>query len=432
MRVPVPAAVVALLVALTPAAGEARVAFVGLEGLGLDRGAVRPIERLLERALADLVGGDLMSPDQVMAGLLDPDLQRLQECHGQVSCLLDLGGVLEVEQVVYGTLTQLGENYAVVLRLIDVEAGNEKSRVRKQLSGSQDQLVDIVRSAAVQLLDPEKYRGGLVIDDLVPGATVKIDGTSVEAVAGEALKVTVGQHTVTIEAEGYHTQSFLVSIGLGEMAHVTPEGVIIEATTDTVQTPSTVSWLRWWPFVAMGVGAASLIATGTLGVLTVEEKNNFERAYRHHELEATEFAARASRGQSYALWTNITLGLGLAAASIGVAGWLFQGDEGSPPGPLATFWHEWRRPLIFGAGGASLVAGFGFGILALMEASAYGTDYEAGLYEPAVFAQRYNRGRDFAVWSNILIGTGLCVTVAGLLDWLFLSSDDPRSEVRTP
>jgi len=311
---------VSFLLSATAAAGP-RLAVVGLEGLGLETAVVHPFERLLQETVTDLVGGDVLTPAEISARLTQPGLEHMRACGGDATCLTDLGGVLETPFVLYGTLTRLAEHYVISIRIVDVESGDVR-RGKRQLSGEQDLLIGELRALLTELIDPERFTGALQVSPSVPGATAALDGKPIPA-TGDPVDVPVGQHTLTVEAPGYHTLSTLVDVQLGETRRV-----------DAVLQPASLTVIgdieNWWPWAAIGVGGASLAASGTLGILTVVKQGQVQDNYEAGAKGEKYYARQDKDGRTMAMWTNITLGVGSALVTAGLLGWLLSDDEVGP------------------------------------------------------------------------------------------------------
>jgi hypothetical protein len=313
------ASLVSSCLVAAPEIAAARVAFVGLEGLGLDRTMVEPIEQLLEQALSRFLRGNMLSPSQVTANLLDPRLERLRKCGGDLPCLVDLGGITDSEIVVYGTLTRLGDTFVVLLRAIDVQTGAESQRVRQTLSGAPDQLVETIRSAVAQLLDLKRYRGSLQISSSVATAAVQVDGTEIRLDPGKPIEVGVGQHSVTISASGYRVWTAMVDVGFGETARLDAQLVQIDAAVTHSEGPGILR--KYWPYLLLGGGGLALGGSAAFGVLTYNEQQSYRKAFRLNEEPPKYFTDARRRGDRDALLTNVFLGVGAALLSAGVIGW---------------------------------------------------------------------------------------------------------------
>ncbi len=418
-----------LVVGLTPTEVDAAIAFVGLDGLGLENSTVQPIERLLKRALADLTGAEVLSPDDVTAALLDPRLERLRSCSGELDCLVDLGGVLEVEAVIYGTLTRLGKHFVVVLKLIATEASTEKSRVRQVLTGEKSELVDAVRAAAVKLLDPDAYRAALVVDRMPPTATVTVDGEAVGIKSGRPVTLITGRHAIQISAEGYRTKILWIDVGLHEIAHIDGQLEWISGAAEThgvavtfTRSPLLGRSARWlgdsWPTAALSLGVANLTAGGTLGYLAHAKAGELERAFRARSAEPGEIVAMRRRGAAYDTWARISLGLGGALGAAGALGWLLDAG-GEPSESDRPNWLQlWARPLVLGAGGTATAAGGVLGFLAWRQQESFERAYRRRSATQQELSDQLDRGRSLALWAKVGLATGTALISAGVLDWM--------------
>lgn len=311
-------AVLLILLAAAPAArAQTRVAIVGLEGLGIDSSVVRPFQKLLEETVADVTGGGIITPTEIAAKLTTPSLARLQDCQGDADCLADLGGVLDAPFVLWGNLTQLGDNFVISLRLLDLHSG-EIRRGKKQLSGERDLLIQTLREAVTGLLDPEKLKGSLQIVCNVSCPNAIVDGKKVSVTAAP-VELAAGQHTITVEVPGYRTVSSLVEVRLGEMTRLE-----IELKSGIVAVAGQASQL--WPWLSAGVGGLGLATGGTLAYLTELEEQAVIDAYNTGDKGEPWFKSHDRQGRAYALWTNVALAAGTTLVAAAVVGWLWPDD----------------------------------------------------------------------------------------------------------
>jgi hypothetical protein len=402
----------------------ASVAFIGLEGLGLDRATVQPIERLLERVLADQIGTNLVRPDQIAAALMRPGLESLRDCTGDMACLVDLGGVLEVDRVIYGTLTRLGENFVVVLKAIDVATGEEESRVREELSGAEEKLLDAVRDAARQLLDVHAYLHEVIFTDLPADARVEIDGQSITAIAGDSVRVTAGRHAVTVAVPDLGSRSFWIEVVADGVTRVDAGRARLAALGGAEQ-PTGVQARReatdWWSVGAAGAGGALLIAGGTLGILANVEKNAFIDNYRSHALDAEALRDQYDAGRAYARWANVTLGAGATLAGVGLAAWLLRGDPTRPPSLVEELWRRYGQTVELGVGGTALATGTVLGVLSWRQERAFIDAFRFQPGELTALNDLRAQGETYALWANVLLAAGTVLMTAGALDWWLLA-----------
>ena len=108
---------------------------------------------------------------------------------------------------------------------------------------------------------------------------------------------------------------------------------------------------------------------------------------------------------------------------IGTAAWLLRDGDGSSA--VATTLGDNSQPILWAAGGTTLVAGGTLGILTLREQSAYSDDYRVSSSSPDVFADRNDRGETLALWTNVLLATGLTLTSLAVVDLFFFDEPEP-------
>src|SRR5215831_6436814 len=100
-----------------------------------------------------------------------------RECTGEDRCLAAIGKRLGVDVIVAGTVGQLGDNYVLTIKSVDVASAKTLQRIQSDpLRGQPDELIEGVRVAAYRLLAPGQLHGAIQIQTDLIGAEVRLDG----------------------------------------------------------------------------------------------------------------------------------------------------------------------------------------------------------------------------------------------------------------
>ncbi|MCC6751899.1 MAG: PEGA domain-containing protein [Deltaproteobacteria bacterium] len=250
-----------LVVGAAGSARAGRVAVFRIDPLGVDPQIVARLEGLLRMELGRLVDAAMPSPRRLQA--LMARAPRLQNCTGEVACLVEVGRLLGVEQVISGNVGGLAERFVLNVKLVDVASQKEVRRIQEAMSGEPDQLIEAVRVAAYGLVAPEKLLGALTVLANVPGAQVHLDGRLLGVTplsTQHGLKV--GSATLRLSKDGYTDAIQTVQVRFQKTAQVV---VTLEQPRLGPKRRSSrprvrpVPWYtRWWFWTAVGVVAAGL------------------------------------------------------------------------------------------------------------------------------------------------------------------------------
>ena len=254
-----PHALVALLLLVAPGAASAgKLAVFRIDPLGVDTQIVSRLEGLFRLELSRLADASMPGPGEIDRALRhDPSLQN---CTGEVGCLVRLGKLLGVEQVISGNVGGLADSFVVNLKLVDVASGKEIRRIQEPISGRPDELIEAVRVAAYGLVAPERLRGALAVLADQPGAQVFLDGemvgkTPLPAVHG----LRVGSHVLRVSKDGYADVIETVRVRFQKTAQVvvrlqTPlkTGAATKIKKSVAHTPW---YTKWWFWTIVGVAA---------------------------------------------------------------------------------------------------------------------------------------------------------------------------------
>jgi len=190
----------------------------------------------------------------------------LQNCTGEVGCLVTVGKLLGVDRVISGNVGGLAGSYVVNLKIVDVKASKELRRIQEPISGSPDQLIDAVRVAAYGLVAPERLRGALTVLADQPAATIQLSGKPVGKTPLPTLHgLAVGTYILRASKEGYTDVVQRVQVRFQKTAQVvvklqapkTASGAGEQARPRAVDRP--YPWYtRWWFWTAVGVAAVGI------------------------------------------------------------------------------------------------------------------------------------------------------------------------------
>jgi hypothetical protein len=182
-----------------------KVAVLELGALGLSSAMRRNLELLLRNSISTIAGFKVIPDVDVQMAMRDPKNREVAECGGGPKCAVLLGKRLNADLVMFGTISTIGEEFSLNLRVMDVRSGKEKAREQSRISGNRDLLIPGVRLAAYKLVAPHKICGSLLVDIDVEGVEIEIDGqrVGVTPLSKPLENLTPGTHVVVIKRPGF-------------------------------------------------------------------------------------------------------------------------------------------------------------------------------------------------------------------------------------
>jgi PEGA domain-containing protein len=174
------------------------------DALGIDPELVARLETLFRMEL-DRLDKQPMPTRRDIDRLITGD-QR--ECTGEEKCLSAIGKKLGVDVILTGTVGQLGDNYVLTIKAVDVGSAKALQKIQSDpLRGQPDDLIEGVRVAAYRLLAPNQLHGAIQVQTDIVGAEVQLDGKDVGKTPlpqnGVIAKLALGKHRLRVAAPDY-------------------------------------------------------------------------------------------------------------------------------------------------------------------------------------------------------------------------------------
>jgi hypothetical protein len=218
---------------------------------GIDASVKTSAIDAIATAAAALPGAVIVTKSELEAMLGAEKLKDTVGCN-DISCLAEIGAAAGVDRLVAGSATKLESEINVSLQLINTRYATVENRVTVGFSGGLGNLPELLAVAAEMLLLPAKERtpGSVRIGGVPADALVFLDdaakGTGPQTIAG----VSVGVHTLRIEAQGHEKFLTQVIVRHGQVVSVP---VILN---EKKQSPFYTKWYFWTPIAAVLVGGA--------------------------------------------------------------------------------------------------------------------------------------------------------------------------------
>jgi hypothetical protein len=228
-----------------------------IEPLGIDAELAQRLETLF-RVELDRLAAQPMPSRRDLDRVVD---SSLKDCTGEDKCLAAIGKKVGVDVMVSGSVGELGDNYILNIKAVDVAAGKQIRKIQSDpLKGSPDELIEGIRVAAYKLLAPDQLHGSIVVLSDLVGATVKLDGTPVgkTPLAAPIAQVSLGTHLLRVEAKGYQPFEDKVDVRFQKSSRVVVRLIdkIDPNAPVTVVTRHRDPWYsRWYVVAAIGVVA---------------------------------------------------------------------------------------------------------------------------------------------------------------------------------
>ena len=133
-------------------------------------------------------------------------------------CAVEVGRILNVQEMVAGAIGKIGARYTLDVRMIDVETTRILSTITKEYTGAPEGLIDLVELTAQQLVGNV---GGLTVTTTPVAATVWVDNRQAGVAPLKAFIVSTGEHQVRLVAPGYKPLQYDVVIEKGKVVRLT-------------------------------------------------------------------------------------------------------------------------------------------------------------------------------------------------------------------
>ena len=208
--------VIALLLVAQTAWADRVVALAPFSTLGAEdkSAATKKLLSQIEQAVAALPGTKVVTAQQVAEAITKAKKPQLKACEGDEACLAELGKLVGASVVVTGEVGGLGDSRVVYLGATDVAAAKEL-RSTTLAVGTKDSPA----SAAIRLLDPDRYRGTVHFTIDAPGATVYVNGAKVALQNGD-IQLPVGTQAIRVTQPQYRDFVRFVDVTYGERTEV--------------------------------------------------------------------------------------------------------------------------------------------------------------------------------------------------------------------
>jgi hypothetical protein len=192
-----------------------------------------------------------------------------RECTGEDRCLAAIGKRLGVDVILTGTVGQLGDNYVLTIKSVDVATAKSLQRIQSDpLRGQPDELIEGVRVAAYRLLAPDQLHGAIQVQTDLVGAEVQLDGAAAGTTPlprnGVIAKLALGKHHLRVAATDEPPYDDDIEV---HFQKVSPVVVRLVPSTQIIGTGKIERiehrpfYTRTWFIVAAGVAAVALGAT---------------------------------------------------------------------------------------------------------------------------------------------------------------------------
>lgn len=189
-----------------------------------------------------------------------------RDCTGEDKCLAAIGKKLGVDVILTGTVGQLGDNYVLTIKAVEVATARPLQRIQSDpLRGQPDELIEGVRVAAYRLLAPDQIHGSIQLQTDVVGAEVQLDGKDLGKTPllrnGVIPRLALGKHRLRVAAVDQQPYEDDVEVHFQKVSPVVvrliPSSQVI-GTGKVQRIERRPFYTRTWFIVTAGVVAAGL------------------------------------------------------------------------------------------------------------------------------------------------------------------------------
>jgi len=210
-------------------------AILPLAAVGIDDGT----RLLIQNELRSAMGARGAKLQEATATQAHITASRLSCVESDTGCLVKLGFIATVEEIVAGRIEPAPGGHKIVLHLVDVEGARQVKRVEDLLAAdAAGRTADIARVTG-ELLGADPVGGDIRITCDKPNAVVLIDGVKVglTPLAAPVKGLVRGRHTIEVRLAGHKSFQGFADVENGKTADVKVEMIsMLEEDVVVVQT----------------------------------------------------------------------------------------------------------------------------------------------------------------------------------------------------
>jgi hypothetical protein len=281
------------------------------------------LQAVLESALGELSGKGSHPPAEMR---LDEARLTFSCFDESEACMAQVGELLQVGRLIWGTLERKGDVQVLRLALLDVTRAAFVRRERFERTGA-DAIEQLERDARAFVLGrPVAARPLVEFRSVPPGAVVMVDGES-RGATPLTLELAPGTHPVELRLPGHQPVARELNVPASGRT-VVDERLAPLVTARTQPTEASADTGFWLGIGAGGVAVVSAGFATALGLRTLELRDDAQNAETQRDNDRA-----VSDGEDKRLLTNVAWGVAAAAAATSAYFFFFyDDDDGSSAG----------------------------------------------------------------------------------------------------
>lgn len=235
-------------VLLSAQQGKPSVAVIGFDGKGVNESDAEVIEELFRTELVNTEMFNVLDRANMDVMLKEAEFQ--QSGCTESSCAIEIGKMLNMRYMFYGSLMNIGQTYIINVGMVDIES-SMIIKSEKATFGKIDDSIKIISSLAISLSgalnaadnggepavsdgsvpfktnavsnsteQPQRDRNtGMLVIDAMPTNAVVLINDSIFGTAPFDRELEKGRYSVTVRMQGYHDSNFSVETAAGQSLH---------------------------------------------------------------------------------------------------------------------------------------------------------------------------------------------------------------------
>lgn len=315
-----------------------RVAVMDVEGKGLDSETTSTLTSIVRNEVQQTMSSTVVNKSSVNFS----ESVILLGCSSRsIKCLNQLADQLKSQRLVITRLDKEGpKTYRLKVELFDKKKDAITHRLQKVIKND-DILVSvrIETQTFFQDIVAKANAATLKVSSNVRGANVLVDGKVIGQTPLMRKGIDPGMHTIEVRSDGFTSWKAevkmvpkgrtMLNVDLNPLRKPTPAvvpGIVKRKPSGNAQVvvPKTTTDTNWAALSLVSIGGVALVTSAITGILIGQTEDDIRQ--KGDTISPTQYDGLVEKGERYELIHRVTLGVGLAAGTIGGLWFAFGGE----------------------------------------------------------------------------------------------------------